>query len=145
MSRFANSTFNNELAGRLKAVRRELGLTQNELAATVGISARAYANYERAEREIPASVCEALYVRHQLDPLWLLTGPGPRPVYAFERAMDFRLLQSVIEVVDDVLQVREIRPSSSSRAKLIAGAYQACQRAGGVTSEGIQQIMTQMI
>lgn len=38
---------------RLRALREEVGLTQKELAAFLGINQRVYSNYEIGKREIP--------------------------------------------------------------------------------------------
>jgi transcriptional regulator with XRE-family HTH domain len=48
--------------------------SQFEFADTLGLSARAYANYERGEREMPAALLLRLYELFNVDPVWVLTG-----------------------------------------------------------------------
>ena len=61
---------------RVKIVRAYFALSQTEMAKRVGISLRAYQNYERGEREIPIGLIHALYEAFRVDPVWLLTGLG---------------------------------------------------------------------
>lgn len=49
-------------------------VSQIEFAEKLGLAPRAYANYERGEREMPAAVLLRLYELFSIDPVWLLTG-----------------------------------------------------------------------
>ena len=56
MSRLANPEENVSIGRRLAGVREHRHLTQTEFAERLALSPRAYQNYERGEREIPAAV-----------------------------------------------------------------------------------------
>lgn len=62
---------------RVKQVRDHFALSQTAIAQRVGMSLRAYQNYERGEREVPVALIHALYSEFKVDPVWLLTGTGP--------------------------------------------------------------------
>lgn len=62
---------------RVKYVRVHFSLSQAAMAQHVGMSLRAYQNYERGEREVPVALVHALYSEFKIDPVWLLTGIGP--------------------------------------------------------------------
>jgi len=85
MSSISSPESNKDLGRRLQAVRATTGLSQGEFAASLGLSLRAYANYERGEREMAVAVFRALFEVHGIDPAWLLVGPGDRPVMAPRR------------------------------------------------------------
>lgn len=74
---------NMHICDRLRTARDELGLTQAEMAARMGISLRAYQTYEANERQPRANDVAAL-ADAGIDLNWLLTGlgrmwTGPRP------------------------------------------------------------------
>ena len=55
-------------------IRDEARLSQGEFAARLGVSARAYQNYERGERDVPSGLVATIYTELGVDPAWLLTG-----------------------------------------------------------------------
>ena len=74
MSKLAADEDCQGFGARLLHVRMWAYQSQAEFAATLGVSPRAYANYERGEREMPAVVLLRLYELFRIDPVWLLTG-----------------------------------------------------------------------
>jgi transcriptional regulator with XRE-family HTH domain len=74
MSNFASTNGNHAIGGRLATLREKFGLSQRDFAAKLGVSLRAYQNYERGEREIPAGLIRALYEVFRVQPIWLLLG-----------------------------------------------------------------------
>lgn len=60
----------------LKAARAALGLTQTEMAAQSGVSARGYQGYEDG-RSVPGGEVITNLVRLGINANWLLTGEGP--------------------------------------------------------------------
>jgi len=62
---------------RLKKIRENLKLTQKEIAEKVGISLRAWQNYELGLRKVPTNLVKTLYEQLSVNPIWLLTGEGP--------------------------------------------------------------------
>ncbi len=64
---------------RLKAVRRLLGHSQEDMASELGIVKRSYQNYEQGKRELPARVMIALLRNHRIDVNWLWDGAEQAP------------------------------------------------------------------
>ncbi|WP_434286251.1 helix-turn-helix domain-containing protein [Celeribacter sp. SCSIO 80788] len=69
-----------DVGGRLRRLRTEAGQTQQEFAETLGISLRAYKNYEKGLRELPASVTLQLCKISAVSPSWILLGKTDRPL-----------------------------------------------------------------
>lgn len=74
MSKLATDDDRKAFGERLLLVRMWVYQSQFEFADTLGLAPRAYANYERGEREMPAAVFLRLYELFRVDPVWLLTG-----------------------------------------------------------------------
>jgi len=64
------------LGGRLKLLRKMLGLTQKEMADELGVSRFAVIKWEKGERDIPSEVYETLASKFGVNINWLLTGEG---------------------------------------------------------------------
>jgi transcriptional regulator with XRE-family HTH domain len=72
-----SSTNENVFIGeRLLAVRKANDLSQKDFADSLGLSARAYQNYERGEREISKELIRAIFEVYRIDPVWLILGEG---------------------------------------------------------------------
>lgn len=65
-----------ELHERLKSVRKELGLTQEALAKSLGIPKRTYIAYEYGENPIPDRLIVSISAVHGVNEDWLRTGDG---------------------------------------------------------------------
>jgi phage repressor protein C with HTH and peptisase S24 domain len=63
---------------RLRAARRDLGLSQTEMANAVGVTQSTIGAYESAERDAPLPVLLAAELRLHVNHDWVLTGRGPR-------------------------------------------------------------------
>lgn len=59
---------------RFNSIRLREGLTQNAYSEVLGISRRACQLYVKGEREVPASILNALYEKFGVDPIWMLRG-----------------------------------------------------------------------
>lgn len=132
MSSIATTEQNEALGARLAAVRAASGLSQNAFAESLGLSTRAYVNYERGEREMPVALFRALYEVRGIDPAWLLAGPGVTPVSTFERRLDLGLLEELERIVEDALRRTHKTLKPAKKARLIGLAYAHCMRAGKV-------------
>lgn len=62
---------------RLKKFRKERGLTQQQLADDLGIDQSTLAHIERGKTNLSISNLEIMVLRHNLNPIWYLTGKGP--------------------------------------------------------------------
>lgn len=123
MSKIATTPHNLELGRRLTAMRTEVGVSQGVFAESLGLSLRAYANYERGEREMPVALYRALYERYGIDPIWLLEGPGEQPVRAASRLVDMTLAERVIDEVDRRLKTIHKRIRPEARRRILKAAY----------------------
>jgi len=123
MSSIASPDQNGALGQRLMTVRATTGLSQGVFADTLGLSLRAYANYERGEREMPVALFRALYEIYGIDPIWLLAGPGEQPVKAATRTMDFALVDHIIQCVDTELAAMGKQLKPAMRLRILRAAY----------------------
>ncbi|WP_162291039.1 helix-turn-helix transcriptional regulator [Erythrobacter colymbi] len=65
------------LAHRLKCARVSLELTQEQLAARLGIARQTLNGYEQGHTDPPASLLAQLCDDYAFDPVWLLLGHQP--------------------------------------------------------------------
>ena len=72
MSKLATGEQLADFGVRLAEVRARTRLNQATFAHTLGVSSRAYINWERGEREAPVAVLRALYEVYGINPLWML-------------------------------------------------------------------------
>ncbi len=127
---------------RLLAVRDAFGLTQTDMAARLGITMRAYANYERGEREMALAVLHALYARFGVDPVWVMAGPGAEPVMAGQRRIDSDLLERVIALVEEGLRKSQRTLKPDKMARLIRLAYEHCAEHGAVDKPRVSEMLS---
>lgn len=140
MGRLSNIEFNGEIGKRLLAVRMNAGLAQNAFAERLGVSPRAYQNWERGEREIQAGLLPALYEEFDIDPLWILTGPGEQPVHRDARP-NFDLVEEVVLAVELWLQRRHKMLIPKKKAQLVALLYKHFLNEGKVGEEHLHSMM----
>lgn len=141
MSSISSPPQNEALGLRLAAVRSTTGLSQGDFADTLGISPRAYANYERGEREMPVALFRALYEVHGIDPLWLLVGPGDRPLTAAARTIDVELLDRIIQRVDRHLLAARKKIKPDLRMRLLKAAYALSAERGTMDTSALDQLL----
>lgn len=120
MSKLATPDSNLDIGSRLVATREAQRLTQVDFATRLGLSPRAYQNYERGEREMPTTVLTALHAEFGIDPLWILIGLDPRKQVA-SGALD--MLEEVIIGVETHLQRTRKKLSPAKKARLIKVLY----------------------
>lgn len=65
------------LADRLKSRRKELGLSQNALACSCGVSQPTIANWERGGHVPRQAALASIALELDVDPVWLLSGEMP--------------------------------------------------------------------
>lgn len=120
MSSISSENDNAGIGRRLFSVRARASLSQTAFAEALGVSPRAYQNYERGEREIPALLIRSLYLQYAIDPIWLLTGEGqnqpPSP-------LDMKRLQIVLEELEQRLDQLKARLVPAKKAELVMLVY----------------------
>lgn len=142
MSKLSNETSDREMGLRLTAIRDRSGLTQFEFAERLGLSPRAYGNYERGEREVPVALFKMLFDQFRIDPTWLLSGPDLEPMYTGMRRLDVELLQSVIQLVDGWLTKHKRTMKPEKKARVISLAYEHCVEEGKVDSAHLVEMLS---
>lgn len=141
MSSLSTDYLNLELGARLIAVRTQLRFTQPEFAASLGLSYRAYGNYERGEREMPTALFRALCDKYGIDPLWLLCGPGNVPIHIGTRVLNTQVLTEILRMVDDWLERHRHTLRPDKKAQLICLAYEHCVVEGAIDSKRVQDML----
>ena len=142
MSRIATDDDKRIVGERLAAVRAASGLNQIDFAAKLGLSPRAYANYERGEREIPAMVLKAIAEAMRIDPLWLLMGPGDEPMHHAARRLDLNLLEEIVVLIEGWLARNRRSLMPKKKARIIRLAYEHCIDRGEVDSGYLREMMS---
>ena len=121
---------------RVGLVRAHFALSQTVMAQRVGLSLRAYQNYERGEREVPVALVHALYEQFRVDPVWLLTGEGTMMLSEDQRKrLDQTLLDRVIEAVEQFEAGLKKPLSVEHKSRLIGLLYEKSQLLNEVTGE----------
>ena len=137
----SRNPFDIEVGERLKIVREKARLLQPEFADRLGISGRAYSNYERGERTISAEAIKALYEMFSVDPVWLLSGPGsdPRSIKTPTRP---ELLAEIIIKVEQHLAKHRLKLPLEKKARLIVLLNQYIQLKGRVEDDHIEHVLS---
>lgn len=141
MSKLSTSDTNLEIGSRLLVIRTQRCLTQLDIATKTGLSLRAYANYERGEREVPAALLTKLVEVFRIDPLWLLTGQGAQTMTSNPSRLDPELLEKLLEFVEGAVASRCPQLSAHKKARVLSTAYQWAIKTGAVDTEQIQQML----
>jgi transcriptional regulator with XRE-family HTH domain len=142
MSILSTSKQDAVIGKRLLIVREAFALTQTAMAQRLGVTLRAYANYERGEREMALAVMHALYLRFGVDPVWVMAGPGLEPVMVGQRRLDGDLLERIIALVDKGLSKSRRSLKPEKMARLIRLAYEHCVDQGSVDKPRIAQMLS---
>lgn len=132
----SSTTEHGDYHQRIAQVREHLELSQEKMAAQLGTSLRAYANYERGERAIPIELLRALYEQFSVDPVWMLTGDGNMILDRDVRyRLDQKTLDSVLVAVARIEQRLELSLDAKKKARLIGLLYEQCQLLGDSAEE----------
>ncbi len=123
MSNLSSDAANRAVGNRLIALRSSAGLSQKMFAERLGVSARAYQNWERGEREIPAVMLSVLYEKFRVDPMWILSGPGESPLSADARPNP-ELVEKLVLSVEQWLQRRRKTLPPAKKAHLMRVLYE---------------------
>ncbi|MBS0437640.1 MAG: helix-turn-helix transcriptional regulator [Proteobacteria bacterium] len=142
MSSIATGDDKKAMGDRLARVRAISGLNQADFAGRIGIHPRAYANYERGERELPATVVKAVAEELKVDPLWLLSGPGSEPVLCGARRLDLDLLEKIMALIDGWLLKNRRSLVPVKKARVIRLAYEHCIGRGQVDAGYLQEMIS---
>lgn len=131
MSRSASEDRTLAAGQRLLAVRKLLGLTQQEFADSLSISLRSEQNYEKGERKISTRALMELARTHRVDPVWVLEGPGEKPLYiGGVDQLNTLVLEKAHKVVAEVIKEVGTPLSDEHYSELVADAYRMLSAPG---------------
>jgi transcriptional regulator with XRE-family HTH domain len=142
MSKLSNNDDNLVMGRRLMAIRVASGLTQADFADKLGLSLRAYANYERGERKMPTALFKALCETFRIDPLWQLTGTGEDPVRIGQRVLDLDLMEGVIRLIEEWLAKHRRTLKPDKKARVIRLAYEHCVAKGEIDTAHLRDMLS---
>lgn len=142
MSKLSNENDNLVMGRRLMAIRVASGLTQADFADKLGLSLRAYANYERGEREIPTALFRSLSGTFRIDPLWQLMGPGEHPALIGRRVLDLDLMEGVIRLIEDWLTKHRRMLAPDKKARVIRLGYEHCVAKGEIDATHLREMLS---
>lgn len=77
---------------RLKEVRRDAGLTQNDFASKIGLSRSAYSKYEAGSVNPASRFIKQIAVQFSVNEHWLITGEGDK----YTKTKDQQMLASLV-------------------------------------------------
>jgi transcriptional regulator with XRE-family HTH domain len=136
------------IGGRIKKVRQDAGMGQQEFASSIGISANYLSEVESGKKEPSTPIILLIETRYAISEGWLLTGEGP--VYK-ERAVpgevregqpdysspyDRALMKDVIEAVDEYLHETDRTLAPDKKAELVVAIYEEMLEAGEAAAAG---------
>lgn len=142
MSRIATDDDKLVMGQRLAFVRAASGLNQIDFAGKLELSPRAFANYERGEREMPAMVLKALAEIVRIDPLWMLLGPGDEPMHYTKRRLDLNLLEEIVALIEGWLVRNRRSLVPQKKARVIRLAYEHCVGRGEVDAGYLREMIS---
>jgi transcriptional regulator with XRE-family HTH domain len=142
MSILSTAKQDHVVGARLLSVRDAFGLTQGAMADRLRITMRAYANYERGDREMPLAVLHALYARLGVDPVWIMAGPGAEPVMSGQRRVDGDLLERVVALIEEGLRKSHRTLKPEKMARLIRLAYEHCAEQGEMDKPRVAEMLS---
>jgi len=103
-----SSTEDKCIGERLLSFREKQDLSQNQLSESIGVSLRAYQNYERGDRAITKEVVCSLMDGFGIDCTWLLSGKGDATgLSAYELAIIYNRVVMLVKL--DISQDEAIK------------------------------------
>jgi len=142
MSSIASRDQNLHFGQRLAAVRATTGLSQTAFAQTLGLSLRAYANYERGEREAPVALFRAILQQYGIDPIWLLSGADDVPRKAAARLMDFDFVDRMSQAINERLSAAGKRLKQEQRNSVLRALYEMSLENGEPSEADIKRLLS---
>ncbi len=113
-----------QVGARISAIRGQSKQTQKSFSDSVGISLRALQNYEKGERKIPADLLITICRMYDVDPYWVMEGPGTIPRKSRAGSIDIDILVKSEKLIDKLLRTTGQQIQERKRIELVAEAYQ---------------------
>ena len=106
-----------QVAERIQAVREYVGLSREAFAERLGYTRRQVLAWETAANTPPISLLAAMRQLFDIDPEWVLMGPGKDPVRSLENK-DIERRERVIREVQDLVTAAGLRVSEKFTQEL---------------------------
>ena len=123
------------IAERIKKVRKGLNLSQQEFAESLELSQGVISSIENGRRNVSRNVLESLGLKHRINATWVLTGEGemflPRQISAFKEAE-----QTINNVKEALIKTADISDSTHKKndAKSETANFEAKRRANTIAA-----------
>ena len=108
-----------EIGHRLLELRRAENLTQVEMAKAIGVSLKAYNNYENGVRELPGHLLFSTASKFLVDPTWIYEGFGIGPRQRRAGGQRALWIESMI-LVGKYLDERGMKITEETKSKIVA-------------------------
>lgn len=112
------------ISRRLIQVRIRSGLNQTAFADRLGFARRTYLGWERAESDPSIWLLDALEREFDIDPLWLLRGPGDTP-RAHGETIDWDRLGRLIDQAEKINDELNLTPSARQVMRHARGVFRS--------------------
>ena len=113
-----------QVGARISAIRGQSMQTQKSFSDSVGISLRALQNYEKGDRKIPADLLITICRTYDVDPYWVMEGPGTIPRKSRVGSIDTDILVKSEKLIRKLLKTTGQQIEERQRIELVAEAYQ---------------------
>lgn len=115
---------------RLKAIRMNKGLSQKEIAETLGIGLRSWQQYELGTSIPGGKVLEALLLKLRVNINWLLSGTGQMYFVEGEVEYDRELMIQAVAALEDCLTKRGVELDQVRKGKVAVKLFENLKRSG---------------
>lgn len=124
---------------RMKDVRLSKGLSQKEMAQTLGIGLKSWQQYENGFNIPGGKVLEALLLKLRVNINWLLSGSGK--MYFTEGDVDYDrdLLTQAITCLESCLAKKGIELDPAKKGKVAVKLFENLKRSG-VSAENLELV-----
>jgi transcriptional regulator with XRE-family HTH domain len=117
---------------RMKDVRISKGLSQKEMAQTLGIGLKSWQQYENGSNIPGGKVLEALLLKLRVNINWLLSGTGT--MYFKEGDVDYdrELMAQAVAALDDCLVRNGVELDPVKKGKVTVKLFENLKRSGAL-------------
>ncbi|NQV46691.1 MAG: helix-turn-helix transcriptional regulator [Rhodospirillaceae bacterium] len=118
------------LSERLHTVRKRTGLSQADFGKKLGISDRAYKNYELEIRKLPIEAAKLICHEFAIDIRWLLLGQGFIDSQALGDAVEAAVLETKAFFMENDVQM-----NPKQEAKIVRFLVQQIEENGSISED----------
>lgn len=109
------------IGARLAGERERIGLSQTAMAAALGISRRAYHNYENGITGVPIEKLLHLHAHYDIDIVWILLEARSK----VPKATDLEVLENAMNEIDEFIDTSESPITPKDRNRLVVKWFES--------------------